>query len=128
MEIAVKAALLASVAAVGALLIKKSNPELALLMAFAVVVCVFSASLRLFGTIADAIAAAEKMSGMSPAVFAPVIKCVGIGVTAKICGDLCRDASQSGIASAVELIGSAAAVYAALPLVSALMSMIGGMI
>jgi hypothetical protein len=61
-------------------------------------------------------------------VFAPVIKCVGIGVTAKICGDLCRDASQSGIASAVELIGSAAAVYAALPLVSALMSMIGGMI
>jgi stage III sporulation protein AD len=128
MEFALKAALLGTIAAAGALVIKKSSPEIALIMAFAVVVCIFTSAARLFGALAETIDAAKNMSGLSAAVFTPLLKCVGIGITAKICADLCRDASESAIASAVEIAGSFAAVYAALPLVSSLMAMIGGMI
>jgi stage III sporulation protein AD len=128
MELALKAALLGAIAAAGALVIKKSSPEIALIMAFAVVVCIFAAAARLFGAILDTVKAAEKMSGLSAAVFTPLLKCVGIGVAAKICADICRDASESAIASAVELAGAFAALYTALPLIRSLMTMIGGMI
>lgn len=128
MDFAVKAAVVGAVSATAALLIKKSNPELAFLLAAAVIACIAAAAVRLLTEVAGVIGAAESFSGMSAAVFSPVVKCVGIGITAKISADLCRDAAQSGIASAVELVGSVAAVYAALPLISTLMKMIGDMI
>ena len=128
MDAAVKAAVLGTVAAAGALLIRKSNPEMALLLGIAVVACISAAALKLISAMADVLNAAMDMSGLSTALFTPVIKCVGIGITAKLCGDICRDASQSGIASAVEFAGAAAAVYAALPLIRTLMDMVGGMI
>lgn len=128
MNFAVKAAVVGAVSATAALLIKKSNPELAFLLAAAVIACIAAAAVRLLTEVAGVIGEAESFSGMSAAVFSPVVKCVGIGITAKISADLCRDAAQSGIASAVELVGSVAAVYAALPLISTLMKMIGDMI
>ena len=128
MELAIKAAALGAVAAIGALLIKKSNPEIALLLAAAVIACMTAGVLRLAGALWEVINAAQSLSGLSSGVFLPVLKCVGIGITAKICADLCRDASQGAIASTVELVGSVAAVYVCLPLISTLMKMIGGMI
>lgn len=128
METAVKAAVVGAVAATAALLVKKSNPELALLLAAAVIACLAAAAVKLISAAAGVISEAETFSGLPGAVFAPVVKCVGIGIIAKISADLCRDASQSGVASAVELVGSVAAVYVALPLIGTLMDMIGGMI
>ena len=128
MELALKAAVIGAVAACAALLIKKSNPETAFLLSAAVAACVAAAAVRLISAAADIMGEAESFSGLSQAIFSPVLKCVGIGITARISSDLCRDAGQSGVSSAVELAASAAAVYVSLPLVSTLMKMIGGMI
>lgn len=128
MDVAIKAAALGAAAAIAALLIKKSNPEIAFLLAVAVIACMTTAVLKLAIALKEVIDAAQTMSGLSSAVFVPVIKCVGVGITGKICADLCRDASQSAIASTVEFVASVAALYVSLPLITTLMKMIGGMI
>ncbi|HPS75322.1 MAG TPA: stage III sporulation AC/AD family protein [Oscillospiraceae bacterium] len=128
METALRAVAVGVTAAVAALLIKKSNPELALLLALTVVACIGTAAVKLAGAVGGAIGEAERLSGLSGAIFSPVLKCVGIGVVAKLGGDLCRDAGQSAVASAVELTGTVGAVVAALPLLSTLMTMVGEML
>lgn len=63
--------------------------------------------------------------GLSSAYTAPVIKCVGIGICAKLGSDLCRDAGQTAVASTVELCGAGCALYVSLPLVKTLLGLLG---
>jgi stage III sporulation protein AD len=127
MEIASKAAVLGAVAACAALLIKKSNPELAFALSAAVTACICAAAIKLMSSVISVVREAVDFSGLSPAIFSPVLKCTAICIIAKISADMCRDASQSGAASAVELAGSAAALFTALPLLETLMKMAGGL-
>ena len=54
----------------------------------------------------------------------PVMKCVGIGLITNLAGQVCRDAQQGTAASAVELCGVFCALYAALPLVESLLTVV----
>ena len=58
----------------------------------------------------------------------PVLKCVAVGIVARLSADLCKDAGQSGLASAVELCGAAAALCISLPLVNTLLQTLGGLL
>ena len=58
----------------------------------------------------------------------PVLKCLGIAAASKFASDLCRDASQTALASALEYTGGLCAAAAALPAVLNVMKMIGGML
>ena len=59
---------------------------------------------------------------------APVLKCAAIGVVTKLAAELCREASQSAIASGVELAGTICALGTALPLIMSALRMIGSMV
>ena len=128
MEFVIKAAVLAIVTGLIALLIQKSNPEIALLLAIAAVVSLLVMSVELISKVKDTLLAAVDISGISPAIIAPVLKCVGIGITSRIAADICKDAGQSSIASAVELVGTASALYISMPLMRSLIQMIGGLL
>ena len=110
MDIAVKAVAAGVLAAICGLLIKKNNPELAVAMGLA-------------DGIMEVIGLARDMSGLSSAILTPVVKCVGIGIIAKLGADSCRDAGSAGTASAVELAGTIAAVFTALPLMRTMLKM-----
>ena len=128
MEIVIKAAAIAIISALCILLIKKSNQELGLSAALAAAAVICFTSVQLFESILELVRYAISQTGLSSALFLPIIKCVGIAVIVKITAGLCKDAGQSGIASAVELLGSAAALFTALPLISSLLETIGGLI
>ena len=65
-----------------------------------------------------------ELADLSSAVFAPVIKCMGIAIITKLSCELCKDAGQGGIASAVEYTGAVAAVYTALPLLETTLNLL----
>ena len=125
MELIIKAAVVGVAGTILALLLRKNSPELALLLSFAVGFVVLALVLNVFASLREVINMAADLTGMSPAILLPVLKCVGIGILSKLAADLCRDASQSSIATSVELAGAVCAMYTALPLIKTLLQMIG---
>ena len=118
MELAAKAAAVGVCAALMALLLKKSNAELALCLGLAAGAAILAATLSRAG----------ELSGLSPGLFTPVVKCVGIGIVCALGSEACKDAGSGQLASAVELAGAAAALVCALPLVSALLDTVEGIV
>ena len=92
--------------AVLAALLKKHTPELALLLAVAVCGAAALAAVRgvreVWAFLEDLLAAVE----ISSTLFHPLLKTAGIAVVTRIGADLCRDAGESAVASAVEMAPS----------------------
>lgn len=112
------------IVAVLALVVKKSNPEMAVLLIIAAGIGILIFAFEMVSGILEVIDLAASVSELSPAVLSPVLKCVGIGIVTRLAADVCSDAGASAIASAVELAGAASALFAALPLLKTLIVMI----
>lgn len=128
MELITKVAIIGIVGALIALLLKKSNPEMALLLALSIGMIVVSMMAGLISGIMRIVDMIESQAGLSHAAVLPVIKCVGIGIVTKFASQLCKDAGEGSVASAVEMAGAASALYIALPLIETLLEMIGGLL
>ena len=114
-----KLSALAVIAALCALVLRKRVPELAMALTLA-------AGVLLLGEAVDALASVRgladslaRTAGLSPRVWRPVWKTVGIGVIAKLASAVCKDAGEGGVAAFLETAGAALALLAALPLVEA---------
>lgn len=116
MNIIIKISAVALIAALCTLLIKSKNTEQSFMLGIAAAVVILTAVLSFMSDVAGFLKQLIELSGISSAVFAPVLKCMGIAVITKLSCELCKDAGQAGIASAVEYAGAVAAVYTTLPL------------
>lgn len=125
MQLLMKAAALGVAGAVMGLLLKKNAPELALALSIAVCMAAAGLAMELFSQLRQIVDLAGEQTGLSPAVVGPVLKCVGVGAVTRLAADLCRDAGQSAMSSAVELTGACCALVTALPLIRALLQLIG---
>ena len=110
------------------LLLRRSNPELQVPLAAAGCALVLGMALKLLSPVREFLERAAALSGLSDAYFLPVAKCVVIGIVAKGAADLCRDGGQSAMAGAVELGGAAAALYVSLPLLTARLGFLEGLL
>lgn len=125
MELIFKAVIVGLTGAVLTLLIKRTNPEISIVLAFALCTLIGGLALKALSSVLEVLELAQLGGALSSAYTAPVIKCVGIGICAKLGGDLCRDAGQSAVASTVELCGASCALYVSLPLVKTLLRLLG---
>lgn len=116
----IKVAVIAVFGTLAALIIKRGSPEMSILLAIAVCGEAVYIIYETLDSALDFVRRARELSGMSEAIFAPVLKCVGIALVAKLASDLCRDGGQGAMAGSVELMGAVGALYAALPLMSTL--------
>ena len=112
-----KLSALAVVAALCALTLRGKVPELAVVLALA-------AGVLLLGQAVDAMAAVRGLTdslahtaGLSPNVWQPVWKTVGIGVMKRLSSAVCKDAGEGGVAAFLETAGTALALLTALPLI-----------
>lgn len=121
----IKAAVLAVVGTLCALVIRRSNAEIAAVLSMAVCAACVWFALGLVEPIVDYLSRARALTGLSGAIFSPVLKCVGVALTCRTAADLCRDGGQSAMAGAVELIGAVGALYVSLPLLGTLLDMLG---
>ena len=119
----------AALIAVGLIaLLRKNVPELAYLLAAVVGLGAALVFLNIFSNIRAFLDSLSGAAGLSQTVTAPVFKAMGIGLVSKLAADLCADAGQGAIASAVELVGTAGAVYVAMPLMRGVFDMIGSLL
>ncbi len=128
MELLIKAAALGVVSALVGLAIKKTNPEISLLLAMAASAAVLTLALTMLSELRETLRLVMDFTSLQRTLVMPVLKCVAVGVVARLCADLCKDAGQSGVASAVELCGAGAALCVSLPLVHTLLQMLGGLL
>jgi stage III sporulation protein AD len=128
MELLIKCVSLAVFCVLVILLLRRWNPELSFALS---AVCVLVLLLSFGAVIEELLGSLREVQRIfqSSAVHArPMLKCLGIAFISKFSADLCRDASQSALASAVETAGNLCAAALAMPLIISLMTTIGGML
>ena len=123
MEFLIKGSVIGVIASVLGLLLKKNAPEFALLLTLSAAAAIIGFALSIMGDIKDFVYEVAERGAVSSVLLTPLVKCVGISVCANLASDICKDAGFSASASAVELVASAAALYAVLPLMRAVLKM-----
>ena len=128
MELPVKICGVLLVSCCAALIIRKNNPELSLLLSMATVTLVLAVAATLFRPLADLWEKTRELYGVGDAYLLPMVKCCAVALVVKLTAELCREASQSAAASAVEYLGVLCALGAAMPLIANMMTAIGEML
>lgn len=124
----IKIAAAALITALCCVVLRKQTPDLALVLGvFGGVLIFWMASTALTG-LTDFMFRLSEEAGLSAAVFAPVIKVIGIAMVAKVAGEFCRDAKESGVAAFLDLAAAATALVSTLPLIRAVLDTISDLI
>ena len=119
-----KAAAIAVVGTVLTVVLRRDAGAVALAVAF---VCCFALVSCLLGLLTPLLRFREELrqtAGLSTAILSPLLKSVAIGLITEVAAGVCSDAGQSSLAKFVQLCGVAAALYVALPLMEAILSML----
>lgn len=119
METMVRIAAVGLTAAVLGTVLKKSAPELALLLVVAAGVWILTLTLDGLGAVATLMEELAGVSGLSEELLEPVAKTVALSILTRLTAEICRSAGESGLASFVEVGGTVAALVVALPLMRA---------
>lgn len=125
MEYVVKSAVAAVAAAILSLVIKKSNPELALTLGLIAAVLAVYFAIHAIQPVLNVVEELKDTASLAGDIYVPVLKCLGIGIITQIGSGLCKDAGQSAAGTGVELCGTAAAILCTLPLISRILTIIG---
>ena len=124
MEFVMKAAALAVAAGILSAVIKKNNPEFSLLLGLVCAAVIIYTCLSAAEKTVGFLQTLNDLTGLSPDIFGIVLKAVAVSIVTKGASDICKDAGQSAASSAVELSGSVAVIYLAIPLFEQMISMI----
>ena len=123
-----KAAAVCLLGALLATLVKKTSPDMALLLALAVCAVVLTALVRGLEEITAFLQDLLERGGLSAELFTPLLKTVGIALVTRTGGALCRDAGEGAMAAVVEMSGAFAVVLVSLPLFRAAWQMLEGLL
>ncbi len=127
MEVVIKCAAAALLSSLVCLLIKRTNPEMSMILSAGAIVIIVAAALGFASSLIELAQAVRNISSGADVLITPVLKCVGIGAVTKISAELCRDSSQSSAAAAVDMAGTLCAIGVSMPLILSMLKMIGGM-
>lgn len=125
MEAVFRAMLIVVVAAAAAATVYKTVPGISFLLSAAAALLALFLCVSLLEPLADFFRDAIALSDLSGVYTGPLLKCMTISILTMIGESLCKDAGQAAGAGAVQLVGVAAALYAALPLLRTFLTMIG---
>lgn len=128
MDLIVKVTAACLLGALLAALLKKSNPELALLLAVAACVIVLAVVIKGLDEIFAFLDEIVTWGGLSADIFSPLWKTVGIALVTRVGTELCKDAGENAMASLVEMTGAFGAVLVAIPLFQAAWEMLRALI
>ena len=125
MELIIKAVVIGVLGVIFALIVFKTNPEYSTVLVIAVCTVIVGLSMKAFSSIKEVLELIELETGFSSAYISPVLKCVGIGIVARMGSDICKDSKQEAVASSIEICGAICALYVSLPLIKTMLRMIG---
>ncbi len=123
-----KCAALAVFGAISVLLVRRSSPEFAFVLSALTAVVLLLSGVALLDEVVRSFKKLTTLLGAGNIELSPILKCLGIAAVCRLSADLCRDASQSAVASAVETMGSVCAAAVAAPMILGLLTTIGGLL
>lgn len=121
----IKVAVTGMMAAVCAMVVRKQVPELAILLAICAGAMILLLCSGALSSVRDFMDELVETGGLTPEVIAPVVKVTGIAILTRLSADFCRDAKEGGLATAVEAAGSVLALLTVIPLMSAVLTLLG---
>ena len=124
MDWIIKLAAAAVLSALLAVMIQKTTPANALLVSIAAAVMIALASATFLQPVLSFVRKLEVDFSVSSVYTGTMIKCVLISVVTRFGISICKDAGQSGLASALDFGGTIASVWVAIPLFESLMAML----
>ena len=92
--------------------------------ALALAVSVLAAALGLLSPVLEFFEKLLSFTGLSSAVFSPLLKTVAIALLGQIAGAFCQDAGQGALGKMVELCGTVLCLCTALPLATMLLELL----
>ena len=98
-----------------AVLLKRTNPDMALLLALAVCGAALLLLAEPLEEIRDFLTQLADGGQLPAELFAPLVKTVGVALVSRTGSDLCRDAGEGAMASLVETAGAVIAILVSLP-------------
>ena len=128
MDIVFNIAFLSVAGVICVALVKKNEPGIGMSMTLLITGIVAFAALTVFKGIQEFMNGVADSAQIGHELVAPLYKLIGIAVITKLCADMCRDAKETAIASAMEMLGCAAGVYVAMPLISAVLKLVGSLL
>ncbi len=128
MDTLVRGAVIGIAAAVLGLVLKKTSPEAALMLAVAACAAILIGAYEKADEVMSFAGEVAYAGDLTPELTAPVLKCTGIAVVSKISADACRDAGASSAAGAVELVGAVSGIAVSIPLIRSVFNILAGVI
>ena len=125
MDILLKCAAAAIAAAVIGLVLKKNNPENALLLGVGAAAVLLAAAFTAAGDVFDFLERLINITGLPEGVVPIVLKTVAISVITGLVSDVCKDSGQAALSSACETVGAMTAMYTAMPLFEIVLETMG---
>ena len=123
MELVLQCTAAALFSALTSLLLKRYHPELSFSLSALTLALILLSSLRLLSGAGELVKSVRSTLNVSAAHLQPVLKCLGIAAVSRFGSGLCRDASQSALASAIETAGLFCAAAVVVPSVLSLVNM-----
>ena len=115
-------------AAVLCAVLRKSTPELAVLLALAAGAGILFLAADALGGALDVLVELTALAGVEDELLRPVVKVVAISLLTRITAEVCRSAGEGGIAAFVETGGTVLALGISLPLIRAVITLMGEML
>ena len=128
MEVLFKSAAILLLASLLALLLRKTSPEIALLLSLSAVVTTLIAACSMMKSFRDFLETVRMTFDGLELILNPVLKCLAVSLVTRMASDLCKDASQSAASSALEFVGKLCALGLSLPLLTSIIKTIGGLL
>lgn len=128
MDAVSKGAALCLICAVIAATLKRKTPELALMVSLAAVLLIGTVLIRAITTVMSLIENIINTGNLPRHLFQPLLKTVGIAMVSRMGSDLCKDAGEGAMATAMESAGAIAAIVVAMPLFETVWDMLRAML
>lgn len=110
-----------------ALMLKKENPQISLMIALATGILIFLMLVTPLGEIFALLRQVAEKAGVSSDYFAIILKVIGIAYLAQFGAQVCSDAGEGAIAAKIELAGKVMIMGVSVPVLSGLLDIVMGL-
>ena len=109
-------------------LLKKENPQIAMLTASATGIMIFLMLCSPLGELISLLRETAEQAGVGEGYFGIVLKVIGIAYLTQFGAQLCVDAGESAIAAKIEMAGKVLMMTAAAPVLTGLLETVIGLV
>ena len=109
-------------------LLKKENPQIAMLVAAATGILIFLMLCSPLGELISLLRETAEQAGVGEGYFGIVLKVIGIAYLTQFGAQLCADAGESAIAAKIEMAGKVLMMAAAAPVLTGLLETVLGLV